>query len=910
MARCSVHHLGWDGPPIPRIAEWLRTELGDELHAWLVALPGGRAVRTLRRALAAEPLGNGIPELLTGGALTDRLLELDGEPASRLTRTLCWEQVLRGAAPAELRLLAGGRVGADEDARFSSLAAQLRQAHSDLVGADLDLEQVLGCAVLETRPRERERWELFGRLQGAYRALLERAGLHDPHDLRRRALAEGRVRHGARVVLVDLAEPQPLRDGVLEALDGELHHLVLGPEDEPGLFDERGRLVRSAWLERTLEVPLEDWTVVADLPTQAEAAVRALEGVPVDGDAAVGILDPATLPELTDAFARQGVILRDGSGTPLPRTPELRLLRLLAAALREPGARTFSDLWRHPWFEAALERLMDGAPVPIGDLDAYAAEHLANDLDGELLGTRRRELERNQRIQRALEATGEVLQPLVAARERGATLAGLRALLEAVAPSAELDADDPADQPRVEALRQLARLLEDLESVPKEISSGSSAADHLGRVLQAAEDVRVPPPAPSGSAPTVEALGWLELVMDPAPRLVVTSALEGLVPASPRLDSLLPPALRRDLDLPADDDRLARDLHLAEVLQRSRRTTWMAPRLGGGGDPALPSRLLLRAAAAETAVRVRHWTEGGARVAVASPARPPLAPPVRIRAHAPLESVPVTGFRKWLQAPLLFHVGNELRLRACTDEARELDSAAFGTLLHRVLEVLAREDLCACDDPEVLFSALEAELTAVAERRFGATPRAAVALQLDQARHRLQLFAVRQATRASSGWRVVEVEWRPEEPVRLPCGRMGVHGSIDRIDQHEDGSFCLLDYKSVSSLRDPARVHLKDDVWVDLQLPLYVHLARQRIGAARVHGGYVCLGPDEKSTRFQDWEGLADLVPSALERASEIAEAILSGQLPGPDERFRPFDPFEGYLVGHGLDLAEQEEEA
>lgn len=909
MARRAVHFLGWDGAPIPRVVDWLRENLGAELHEWTIALPGGRAVRTLRRGLAAAPQGSGAPEVLTGGALTDRLLDLPGEAATRLARTLCWEQVLRGARPADLRLLAGMAVEGGDDGRLRGLAGQLRQAHADLVGAGLGVEQVLACDVLAARPRERDRWQLFGRLQGDYRGLLAEAGLEDPHDRRRKALDEGRLRTGAQVVLVDLAEPQPLRDAVLEKLDGTVHHLVLAPEDEAHLFDGDGCLVRDAWLERPLQIALDDWRVVADPAAQCEAVLAGLAEASLDGETAVGLADPRVLPELTEAFARQGVTLRDGSGAPLLKTPELRLLRLVANALREPTPRSFADLWRHPWFEAALARAMGGEPAPIGDLDAYVTAHLVDDLREELLGTRRRETERNTRIQRALEQTEALLAPLLGAKGRTDTLEALRALLAEVAPVAELDSDDPGQQPRIEALRQLARILDELAAVPQLIASGRQPADHLERVLQVAEDARVPPPPPQPNAPTVEALGWLELAMDPAPRLVVTSVLEGLVPAAAGLDSLLPAALRRDLGLPSEEDRLARDLHLAQVLCASRRTTWVTPRLGPGGDPALPSRLLLRASAAETAARVRHWTDGGRRIPVASPPRPPLEPPARLRAVEPLQSLPVTAFRRWLQAPFLFHTAIELDLRACTDAAREIDAAGFGTLLHGALEVLGEKDLCACADPEVLRQALADALSDRARKTYGSSPRPAVALQIEQAHRRLELFVPVQVQRVQAGWRVREVEWRAPEPVQLPCGTLAIRGSIDRIDEHEDGRLCLLDYKSSSKRKKPERAHrTKEGTWMDLQLPLYVHLAGQLTGDAPVHGGYVALGPDDSNTGFEDWFDMRDHVQDALDEASRIAEQIRAGALPPTEARYRPFDPFEGYLVGHGLDLAESEE--
>lgn len=903
MARRQVHFLGWDSVPIPRIAAWLREHCGGDLHEWLIAVPGGRALRTLRRALASEPGGAAMPELVTGGALTDRLLVLEGEPASRLTRTLCWEQVLRASAVRDITRLAGDPSVQSEAGRIRGLAEQLRQTHAELVGAGLRMDDVVRCPVLAERPLERERWEAFGRVQAAYRALLSEHGLIDPHDRRRAALQQGSIRNGAKVVLVDLAEHQALRTDVLEALEGEVHHLVLAPLEAEALFDEAGCLDHQAWLERPLDLPLERWRVVADSHAQAEEAIRALSEVELDGQAAVGLGDPAALPSLREAFARHGIELRDAAGAPLLATPELRLLRLLIAALRDPNSRSFSDLWRHPWFEQRLSRELEGEAVPIGDLDGYLREHLVTELGDALLGKSQRTAQRNARLQAAFSATERLLGGLLRAQERVQSLAALRALFIEVAPQPELDLDAPEHHERVQVLRTLGGILAELEALPAGIHSGSSGWEHLDRVLQAAEGLRVPPAPLATNEPTVEALGWLELVHDSADHLVVTSTLEGCIPAAPRIDSLLPSTLRSQLGLSTDEHRLARDLHLAQVLHRSRTTTWISPRLAPSGDPSLPSRLLLRSPQSELAGRVRHWTRGGARVASASPLRPTIGLPSRLLRTKPRSVFAVTSFKRWMEAPFLFHVRDELRLRTCTDFERELDPAGFGTLLHSALEVLQERDLASCEDEGVLLTALEDSLSDAARARLGPSPRPAIALQIEQARMRLARFAGEQAKRVRQGWRVSAIEWKPADPVPLPGTDVAIMGSIDRIDEHEDGRLCLIDYKTASQAKAPQAAHLKGEVWKDLQLPLYLLLAQELIGDRHAHAAYANLGKDEGETGFRDWDDVASHTESALARAVEIVEEIHSGALGAADPRFRPFEAFEGYLVGRGLDL-------
>jgi ATP-dependent helicase/nuclease subunit B len=110
--------------------------------------------------------------------------------------------------------------------------------------------------------------------------------------------------------------------------------------------------------------------------------------------------------------------------------------------------------------------------------------------------------------------------------------------------------------------------------------------------------------------------------------------------------------------------------------------------------------------------------------------------------------------------------------------------------------------------------------------------------------------------REAQGWRFLVGEQRFEKTLHWPGGKLTLHGCVDRIDQHEDGSRAVLDYKTrnLQSLRD----RLKDAE--DHQLAFYGVLSDLPVAA----GHYVALElgkdrtGDAEAKNYVEWQAMLE----------------------------------------------------
>jgi ATP-dependent helicase/DNAse subunit B len=126
---------------------------------------------------------------------------------------------------------------------------------------------------------------------------------------------------------------------------------------------------------------------------------------------------------------------------------------------------------------------------------------------------------------------------------------------------------------------------------------------------------------------------------------------------------------------------------------------------------------------------------------------------------------------------------------------------------------------------------------------------------------------------------------------------MPLRGKIDRVDfNHRTGEWMILDYKTSDSGHGPIRIHHGSerisDEWLDLQLPLYRHLARAQGIEGTVRLGYVLLPkhPPERAFELAEWSD--DQLAAAIDSAREIVRKIRAGTFaPNPDYH-SDFDEF------------------
>lgn len=871
--------LGWNRPALAAAADYLverfqpppASKAALDLSGIILAAPGGRAGRRLEELLlerteaAGRPLSP--PAMITVGQLPEMLYVAQRPFADRLTQQLAWVEALRRTDERSLRELVSNLPSETDLAGRLALGEMLAKLHRELAGDGLDFRQVAECgSQLEDFP-EQARWQALSVVQKTYLDLLDSLELWDLQTARLFAIEHRECRTDQEVILVGTADLNRAQRQILDLVADRVTALIFAPDSIANRFDSHGCLAAPAWQEAALPLEDDQIEVVGGPTDQALAVARALadwEGRFSAEEISVGVPSEPLIPYVQQQLAQCGVVTRYGAGRPIGRSSPYLLLAVVADYLEAGSFAALAALLRHPAVDAWLASAGLGGDW-LSELDGYRSRHLPAALDDDWRG----KPEEYAGLKGACATLHQLLEETIgftAARRHPSPRRRLSqwgqpilALLAALFGARPLRRHEEPDRTHWLACEKVFGALSanlTLERYPT-LDPEIEAPEALRLLLRQLDGETI---APLADPDAVELLGWLELPVDDAPALVVCGMNDQTIPDSLSADLFLPDHIRRQLGIEDNDRRYARDLYALSVLAASRpgpTLKLIAGRSSPDGNPLTPSRLFFACDDAVAARRaLAYFDDDRASQAVSVPqgalvpgqSRTRLVPPLPEPLDTPVRSMRVTEFRDYLACPYRYYLKHRLRLASLSDWGEELDAAGFGTLAHEVLGDFGKSEQAASTHNDEIATFLSDSLNRHARAFYGSDPLPAVRVQIEQLRWRLMHFARWQAEWASHGWRIdaVEQDLQGQGTSLLVDGvPLELHGRIDRIDLNEmTGERIIFDNKTSDTAKKPEQVHRRGDEWVDLQLPLYRHMAYASEGEGPIRVGYIVLPKD------------------------------------------------------------------
>ena len=903
--------LDWSQPALPAAAEYLIGRCAKDgaldLSGLIVVVPGSRAGRRLVEILVEKSDEKGLhftpPRIVTEGTVPELLYVPKRPFADELTQKFAWAEALRSLAAGVRQPLVPHPPPTNDAERWLELGDLVRRIHMELAADGLDFQQVLGRGPGVPFFADQPRWQAMAAAQVAYHRRLDALGLWDVQTARLVAVKQREIATDKDLILIGAVDLNNTVRQMFDQLADRVTALVHAPKKLADRFDEHGCLVPAAW--QNAEIPIAREQIErADGPAdQADSVtgwLASLGGRYRADEVVIGVPDESLAPQLLRQLAQSGLAGRFVEARRLPETAPYRLLTALAEYADRRQFAELARLVRHADFERWLnEQAVSSGGVCdwLSALDKYFMESLPLRLDKKRL-EREREDERHSaaRIVGQLQLLIDKLLervPVDQALPMAQWIEPLCGVLSAIYGGRTIDRDDTDDCYLAQALKKIITAIEALRAVPAELQPGVSFRQAAELALLPLQKESLPPPADPRA---VELLGWLELALDDAPALVVTSVNEGIVPKSKTADAFLPNELRRHLELDDNDRRYARDAYALSVLAASRKELRLiVGHRDADGNPLAPSRLLFASDSETVAqravtlfdsppavIRRRQLLAGLPPAPKASALSPPKPDPLA----ESLSRISVTQFRSFLACPYRYYLSYVLRLEALRDDAEELDGGMFGELVHDVLQQFGRDETMRnSDEADAISDFLSERLAATSAARFGHLySRPAIGMQVEQARRRLRTFADIQAQRAADGWRILHSEDTDKQlSTNFDVDSLAtmLYGRIDRIDWHEPSNTILvLDYKTADAGEGPEKVHRRRGEWIDLQLPLYRHLLRSiPLDAGPAPDSPVALGffllpkdADRAAVAHADWT--ADDLAAADEVARDVIRKI------------------------------------
>jgi ATP-dependent helicase/nuclease subunit B len=897
--------LGWDGPFLPRAAEWL-LDRRDALPDCLVVVPTSQSGRRLREAMAERVGAMLAPKVVTPGAL---MRSADDGVAAQWIERVAWLETLEAIDDWESHAALLPQPPDGSSGWQAGLAAEFTQLRHALQENGLTLDAAAGCL---KNSIEADRWRALAELEKLMEARLGEWG----YQSRSRVLAAGLPRPDgvAMVVIAGVAGLPPLLEKAFAAWQLPVTVLLAAPESEAEYFSIFGKPAPS-WCGRPLPWPEDGWgsvSLVADHRQEAAEALRLVSTWQTPSDeVALGSTDAVTGDELARVFTRAGwpafhPAARQVTGA------LARWLKTWRQWLADPRLAVCADLLSLPETAAMMDGGRAAKAWQLAMLRDQWMVMCPDDLRNRVQADDFRNGEQRANaavLLRAVEALehrrtemlrGDFVESMTELVSELAAMGGETAD-QAVAVSDWLDAAAPV-------IRRLGR----------------DAFFWMGLML---DELPAPVPQPPDGR-VLDVQGWLELLMEPGRHLVLCGINEGLVPARLTGGAWLGENARRMLGLPTDADTAARDAFIYQALLEARRdggrVDVLCAKTGTGGDALQPSRLLLAAERDELPGRVKFLFEG---------VEPPEA---GLRWHADWlwqpravvapERLPVTSLTDWLACPFRFYLKHALRMQVPEPQRIEWNARDFGTVIHNVLERWGRDaEARELTDESKLRDWFHAGLDRECAGWFAGRVPLAVRLQIESMRQRLAWLARLQAGIRSDGWQTIEVESKFE----IPIGSHVIVGKIDRIDRHqESGALRVIDYKTGAvdkvegehRKKTSARTVLPDHIpadspvihhdfaveklsecrWTNLQLPLYAAALCDRLGAMPVPC-YITLGSTAADVNLGEWEGFSEYdLGAAMGCAKWIVAQIESREFWPPAKKIN-YDDFTALSAGRPL---------